>query len=89
MILLTLQLSCALDQMWELLWFFSFGFVLFLWAGLGAEPPFYIIVSMGKMHSVFQTDTQMNFSNTACSQWLVIALDKKGFVFKIMSLVLA
>lgn len=79
---LTLQLNCALDQMWELLWVFWFGFVLFLWAGLGAEPPFYIIVSMGKMHSVFQTDTQMNFSNTACSQWLVIALDRRGLCLK-------
>ena len=59
-----------------------FGFVLFLWAGLGAEPPFYIIVSMGKMCSVFQTNTQMNFSNTACSHCLVIALDRRGLCLK-------
>lgn len=56
--------------MWEVLWVF----VLFLWAGLGAEVPFYIIASIEKMCSVSQTDTQMNFSNTACSQWLVIVL---------------
>lgn len=59
-----------------------FGFVLFLWAGLGEEPPFYIIVSMGKMCSVFPTDTQMNFSNTACSHCLVIALDRRGLCLK-------
>lgn len=40
---------------------FGFPFVLFLWAGLGAEPTFCIIVSMGKMPSVFQTGTQVNF----------------------------
>lgn len=66
--------------MWELLW--VLGLVWFLWAGLGLELPFYIIVSMGEMYSVFQTDTQMNFSNTACSQWLVIALDRRGLCLK-------
>lgn len=61
------------------LWFSS---VLFLWAGLGAELLFTIIVSMGNMHSVFQTDTQMNFSNTPCSPWLIIALDRGGLCLK-------
>lgn len=48
MIPLTLQLSCALDQMWELLWFFWFGFVLFLWAGWEQNRLFISLFLWGK-----------------------------------------
>lgn len=43
---------------------FWFIFVLFLWAGLGAEPPFYLIVSMENAFSIPNRHTNELFKHS-------------------------